>query len=71
MSRARVCFLEGLPTITSIVEGFGGVPSYNTPWNDFVFVTSFSLYHHKSQQYESDTMNGAGDIVIQSFCVTC
>ena len=27
MSRARVCFLEGLPTITSIVEGFGGVPS--------------------------------------------
>ena len=27
MSRTRVCFLEGLPTITSIVEGFGGVPS--------------------------------------------
>ena len=27
MSRARVWFLEGLPTITSIVEGFGGVPS--------------------------------------------
>ena len=27
MSRARVCFLEGLPIITSIVEGFGGVPS--------------------------------------------
>ena len=27
MSRARVCFLEGLSTITSIVEGFGGVPS--------------------------------------------
>ena len=27
MSRARICFLEGLPTITSIVEGFGGVPS--------------------------------------------
>ena len=25
MSRTRVCFLEGLPTITSIVEGFGGV----------------------------------------------
>ena len=24
-------FLEGLPTITAIVEGFGGVPSYNTP----------------------------------------
>ena len=31
MSRSRICFLEGLPTITSIVEGFGGVPSYNTP----------------------------------------
>ena len=29
MSRSRICFLEGLPTITSIVEGFGGVPSYN------------------------------------------
>ena len=28
MSRARICFLEGLPTITSTVEGFGGVPSY-------------------------------------------
>ena len=27
MSRTRICFLEGLPTITSIVEGFGGVPS--------------------------------------------
>ena len=27
MSRARICFLEGLPTITSIVERFGGVPS--------------------------------------------
>ena len=34
MSRARVCFLEGLPTITSIVEGFGGVPSNgSTPLN--------------------------------------
>ena len=31
MSRARVWFLEGLPTITSIVEGFGGVPSYSGP----------------------------------------
>ena len=31
MSHSRICFLEGLPTITSIVEGFGGVPSYNTP----------------------------------------
>ena len=30
MSRSRICFLEGLPTITSIVEGFGGMPSYNT-----------------------------------------
>ena len=30
MSRTRVCFLEGLPTITSIVEGFGGVPSGGT-----------------------------------------
>ena len=29
-------------------------------------VTSFSLYHHKSQQYESDTMNDAGDKVIVS-----
>ena len=28
MSRTRVCFLEGLSTITSIVEGFGGVPSW-------------------------------------------
>ena len=27
MSRTRVCLLEGLPTITSIVKGFGGVPS--------------------------------------------
>ena len=34
MSRAQVCFLEGLPTITSIVEGFGGVPSKgSTPLN--------------------------------------
>ena len=71
MSRTRVCFLEGLPTITAIVEEFGGVPSYNTPRNDFVSVTSFSLYHHKSQQYESDTMDDAEDIVIQSYCVTC
>ena len=27
MFRSRICFLEGLPTIKSIVEGFGGVPS--------------------------------------------
>ena len=27
MARARICFLEGLPTITSLVEGFGNVPS--------------------------------------------
>ena len=58
MSRSRICFLEGLPTITSIVEGFGGVPSYNTP-NDSPLVTNFSLYHHKSLQYKSDTMNNA------------
>ena len=30
MSRTRICFLEGLRTITSIVEGFGGVPSVET-----------------------------------------
>ena len=39
------------------MEGFGGVPSYNTPWNDFVSVTSFSLHHHKSPWHESDTTN--------------
>ena len=27
MSRSHICLLEGLPTITSIVEGFGGAPS--------------------------------------------
>ena len=59
MSRARICFLEGLPTITSIVEEFGGVPSYNTPSNDSSFVTRCGLYHHKSPQYESDTINNA------------
>ena len=70
MSRSRISFLEGLPTITSIVEGFGGVPSCNTP-KDSPFATNFGLYHHKSLQYKSDTMNNARDIVIQSYCVTC
>ena len=71
MSRSRISFLEGLPTITSIVEGFGGVPSYNTPPHDSPFATNFGLYHHKSLQYKSDSMNNAWDIVIQSYCVTC
>ena len=60
MSHARICFLQGLPTITSIVEGFGCVSSDKTPLpNDSSFVTRFGLYHHKSPQYESDTMNNA------------
>ena len=38
MSRVRVWFLEGLPTITSIVEGFGGVPSKLTiPLFEIIF----------------------------------
>ena len=33
MSRARICFLEGLPTITSIVEGFGSaLNNINRPY---------------------------------------
>ena len=29
------------------------------PKNDFPFATNFCLYHHKSLQYKSDTMNNA------------
>ena len=58
MSRSRICLLEGLPTITPIVEGFGGVPSYNTP--PMIFPLGLILvFHHKSLQYKSDTMNNA------------
>ena len=39
--------------------------------NDSPFGTYFCLYHHKSLQYKSDTMNNAWDIVIQSHGVTC
>ena len=67
MSRSRICFLEGLPTITSIVEGFGGVPSYNTP--QIFPLGLISLYHHKILQYKSDTMNNTWEV--QSYCVTC
>ena len=42
MSRARICFLEGLPTITSIVEGFGGVPSHL----DICAVFTFDMTFH-------------------------
>ena len=52
MSCSCICFLEGLPTITSIVEGFGGVPSYGDNlyrsvkeywlWNSFYSVHIFS-----------------------------
>ena len=48
MSRTRISFLEGLPTITSIVEGFGGVPSAET--DELLVATllrahSTKLYH--------------------------
>ena len=73
VSLTYLFFLEGLPTITSILEGFGGVPSYNTPpqKKNNPFATNFCLYHHKSLQYKSDTMNNAWDIAIQSYGVTC
>ena len=53
------------------MEGFGGVPSYNTPPKMILPLRLIFVFIIISLQYKSDTMNNAWDIVIQSYGVTC